>query len=231
MEDGMAQASTALLAAMKSRHEAILDWQNEPETAGAPSGADMVFCSPVARAVVSRLNMKWSTHSICEQQRTVEEVWTTQDARGIGYTYERAQRMARDSLADVTAYRADLLREWLEKHTPGPFSSGPTTYLDILRFALKSMRDVKELFHPTCEVSLDGDKLHIVIEANEALVARFAVENKRVFKGPLFCHTCGLPAVPFGGEDICLDPHHDHVDHDNDDDRVAHVDDDHDISF
>lgn len=30
----------------------------------------------------------------------------------------------------------------------------------------------------------------------------------RIFSGPLFCHVCGLPAVPFGGEDICLDPSH-----------------------
>ncbi len=240
-KDGKDKAGRALVAAMSDCHEAILKWQDAPETDARPwsNGRDVdgflrdvegfAVRSPVAASFVHGVN--WATRSIDEVRilgTRLQDDYTTQDAHGIGATHERALRMARNSLAELTSFRADLLGDWLKthQHKPEPVAP-PTTYLDLLKVALQSTPDVKELFHPRCEVSLDGDKLHIVIEANEALVARFAVENKRVFKGPLFCHTCGLPAVPFGGEDICLDPHHDHVDHDADrGDRVDGDDDD-----
>lgn len=227
MDDSMAQASDALIAAMKNRHEAIIDWENDLEIRPTSSGDEVIFCSPVAMATVSKQHA-WSTRSIHARRDTETSHWWVPDANGNGLTGERAERLARDSLAEVTAYRADLLREWLDEHKP---PAPITTYIDVLREALKlpavrervdgGLRDEHKV-----DVRLEDGALHIVIRASFNLdLDRFSVENKRVFSGPLFCHTCGLPAVPFGGEDICLDPEHDHDDHDE---RESDRDEDHD---
>jgi hypothetical protein len=223
-EEAKDHARHLLLDAMSALYEKILDWQNEPETDPVPvptwimRGTQLtgsMLCSPIAASFIGPMSLaaNWSTHSLNENQLAPAYRASVlladsryQVAYGVAPTLAHAVDQARGSLAEITEYRAEMLREWLRQRKP----AAPTTYLDVLRQALASMPEIKDLAFakPKVEVSLDGGEMLLRIPI--CLPESFSVENKRVFSGPLFCHTCGLPAVPFGGEDICLDPQHDH---------------------
>lgn len=218
LEEGKDRAFCALVDAMRALYKAIGDWQEEPEGAGLViARGTEAFLSPIAISIVTD-RLWWSTHSASDSslRNGYVERHSLSDPRyrmanGIAATPEGAKRMARDSLAEVTEYRAEPLREWLEAREPKP---APETYLDMLRETLAT-DPIIPMGKPKITGTIDGNKLRFVIEM-DIPDERFSVENKRIFEGPLFCHTCGLPAVPFGGEDICLDPTHDHEDHQDD---------------
>lgn len=236
-EEAKDHAGRLLIDAMSALYEKILDWQNEPLSDPVPTwimrqGTQLtgsMLCSPIAASFILTNvspNTSWATHSLNENQlapayRAGALLADTmyKIAYGVDAKYSDAIEQARESLAECTEYRAGKLHQWLQRHKP----AAPPTYLDVLRQALASVPEIKDLAlaKPRVEVSLEGTEmlLRITMPTN-CLSDNFSVENKRVFSGPLFCHTCGLPAVPFGGEEICLDPSHDHEDRDGDDDEL-----------